>query len=550
MPSSAMRDQRGASKIEYIIAAAALTVVCLAGVRAFGQRLAGSADGQAACVASLDGAECEGEGADREAGPRPVADAPPIAKSSLGQTVGAVTAAPPPADTGPVVVARDLLPPSDGGGGDGKPRPDVVQKLCEQLMNETVEPADLKAGLDSGKYTHEEFQQALECMYRAGRKEAAKNADRMRDERAEEARKQHEKEQEEIRAAHHAEQMEIAKASWAELFAQQELQRLNDELAWELSKAAVDVAGTVDPTPISDAVSGAMSLGDGDVVGAGLSLVSMVPYAGDALGKTAKGAKLAKKIAALKDAVLAATKRMEKAKELTASLMKKAKRGGGDPPPVPPKAPGGGGPPSVPPKSPGGGDPPAGPPKGGGGDDVPGPPKKDGDGAGPDPGADPPKPPKRETPKRPRADKDELTDIGRNKPSPLTDVEKKQIGVWQERRNHYLDKWHGKDLDGVDDASKKLVQNTSADNAIRDHITPDDVAGKVKEQRGVEIRVGGKLKDHVGEVASARDSVKKNIIAIQGRLKTLEAGGDRASKSHQVLVEKLKDLQHVLDMSK
>lgn len=89
------------------------------------------------------------------------------------------------------------------------------------------------------------------------------------------------------------------------LKAEKELNALNRELAWELSKAAVDVAGFVDPTPISDAVSMGMSLIDGDLVGAGLSLVSMVPFAGDALAKTTKGARAAKKILRLRKKIQA-----------------------------------------------------------------------------------------------------------------------------------------------------------------------------------------------------------------------------------------------------
>ena len=52
-----------------------------------------------------------------------------------------------------------------------------------------------------------------------------------------------------------------------------------------------DVIGIFDPTPISDGVSsGSMSLFRGDLVGAGISLVSMVPYIGD----LAKAGKLGK----------------------------------------------------------------------------------------------------------------------------------------------------------------------------------------------------------------------------------------------------------------
>ena len=89
---------------------------------------------------------------------------------------------------------------------------------------------------------------------------------------------------------------------------------LNSELKLDLAQAALDVAGVADPTPISDGLSGIMSLARGDFIGAGLSLVSMVPYAGDALAKTAKGARLAKKMAGLKKKIEAATTAISKLK--------------------------------------------------------------------------------------------------------------------------------------------------------------------------------------------------------------------------------------------
>lgn len=85
--------------------------------------------------------------------------------------------------------------------------------------------------------------------------------------------------------------------------AQAALDAAERELAWEMTKAAADVAGIVDPTPVSDAVSMGMSLIDGDLIGAGLSLISMVPYLGDALGKTVKGARAAKKIQKLRKTI-------------------------------------------------------------------------------------------------------------------------------------------------------------------------------------------------------------------------------------------------------
>jgi hypothetical protein len=82
--------------------------------------------------------------------------------------------------------------------------------------------------------------------------------------------------------------------------AERELAEANRELKLELAQVAIDMVGLVDPTPVSDVVGAGLSLYRGDLVGAGLSLISVVPYVGDTLGKTAKGARAAKKIAALR----------------------------------------------------------------------------------------------------------------------------------------------------------------------------------------------------------------------------------------------------------
>lgn len=49
-----------------------------------------------------------------------------------------------------------------------------------------------------------------------------------------------------------------------------------------------DITGIADPTPVSDSISGAISLAKGDYTGAVLSGVSMIPYFGDTIGKPAK----------------------------------------------------------------------------------------------------------------------------------------------------------------------------------------------------------------------------------------------------------------------
>jgi hypothetical protein len=82
--------------------------------------------------------------------------------------------------------------------------------------------------------------------------------------------------------------------------AQIALAKANKELAFELAQTAADIAGIVDPTPISDGISAAMSLAKGDYVGAGLSIVSMIPYLGDTIGKPIKAARNGKKILKLR----------------------------------------------------------------------------------------------------------------------------------------------------------------------------------------------------------------------------------------------------------
>jgi DNase/tRNase domain of colicin-like bacteriocin len=62
------------------------------------------------------------------------------------------------------------------------------------------------------------------------------------------------------------------------------------DLALDLVQIGLSVAGIFDPTPISDGADGLISLFRGDLLGAGISVVSMIPYIGDAakLGKLGK----------------------------------------------------------------------------------------------------------------------------------------------------------------------------------------------------------------------------------------------------------------------
>ena len=64
----------------------------------------------------------------------------------------------------------------------------------------------------------------------------------------------------------------------------------------DMVQMGFDIAGIFDPTPASDGISGAISLARGDWLGAGISLVSMVPYVGD-LAKAGKIGKWAQAVA-------------------------------------------------------------------------------------------------------------------------------------------------------------------------------------------------------------------------------------------------------------
>jgi len=79
----------------------------------------------------------------------------------------------------------------------------------------------------------------------------------------------------------------------------EETAAIEREIAREAVKAGVDAAGLIDPTPTSDLISAGMSVADGDFWGAGLSVVSAVPFFGDAVAKPIKATRMAGKVAKL-----------------------------------------------------------------------------------------------------------------------------------------------------------------------------------------------------------------------------------------------------------
>ncbi len=89
------------------------------------------------------------------------------------------------------------------------------------------------------------------------------------------------------------------------------------ELALDITQIGLDIAGLVDPTPISDGANGLISLARGDLLGAGISVVSMVPYVGDAakLGKLGRYAETMAKAVDLAKANPAIAKQLGPAME-------------------------------------------------------------------------------------------------------------------------------------------------------------------------------------------------------------------------------------------
>ena len=77
---------------------------------------------------------------------------------------------------------------------------------------------------------------------------------------------------------------------------------IDPELALDLTQMGLDIAGIFDPTPVSDGANAAISLARGDVLGAALSAVSIIPGVGD-LAKLGKLGKYADTLAGIVDKV-------------------------------------------------------------------------------------------------------------------------------------------------------------------------------------------------------------------------------------------------------
>ena len=108
---------------------------------------------------------------------------------------------------------------------------------------------------------------------------------------------------------------------------QEELDTISEELALAIADGVIDAAGIFDPTPISDGIAAARDLYRGDWLGAGLSVISMVPYVGDAVAKPLKGARIAKRLARLRASLARLEKRRQSLQKLLEQRLLRRKAG-------------------------------------------------------------------------------------------------------------------------------------------------------------------------------------------------------------------------------
>ena len=137
---------------------------------------------------------------------------------------------------------------------------------------------------------------------------------------------------------------------------------------------------------------------------------------------------------------------------------------------------------------------------------------------------------------------EQLTDVGRSSPVPLTGSELSRVTRWQDVRNRYLKTWREKNTSGFSEDTQDLLWG-SADRSIRKNMTPDDLAAVLKEKRGVKITSdSGKVYDHMQERAQAMRSIEKQVSKIQKRIQQLESSDTAADGEVEALQEKVNAL--------
>ena len=138
-----------------------------------------------------------------------------------------------------------------------------------------------------------------------------------------------------------------------------------------------------------------------------------------------------------------------------------------------------------------------------------------------------------------------LSDKGLNHPVPLTPEELDVVRRWAAWRERFQQRW--KDEPRFKDEQTKRLLRGKADNAVGDHMKPDDVAGVLKENRGVEIRKdNGLLQDHLAEADQTLRSLRNTVEGIEQRLRYLRRTGKAEAGEIELLEARLADLNAAL----
>ncbi len=117
----------------------------------------------------------------------------------------------------------------------------------------------------------------------------------------------------------------------------------------------------------------------------------------------------------------------------------------------------------------------------------------------------------------------QLTTAGRERPVPLTNSELGAVQEVSSLRNQVLKMSREADLSALPQPLQDSMRR--AENALRDHLTPDDMAAALKEARGEYIpRPGGGVYDHAAEVAAARTSIVNMLERLKARLTEIDRG--------------------------
>jgi len=108
----------------------------------------------------------------------------------------------------------------------------------------------------------------------------------------------------------------------------------------------------------------------------------------------------------------------------------------------------------------------------------------------------------------PWAPKDLLSQTGRLHPEPLLSHEIQIVERWELERVTLMDRLRTRDLSMLEPGLRSQFNSTF--RALRDHMTPDDLAAIFKENRGIKIYKGdGDLYNHVREWDSVQQCFKK-----------------------------------------